>query len=84
MPTLTYTFVDRCEGGGHIMLDVSVNGAAARRVVYTTDEVRAPLSELSQDERETLALLIIKVHFAGKNRAQIVSEFQSGPVAVTI
>lgn len=83
MATLTYTFVDRCDGGGHVRLDVSVNGGAARRVVYTTDEVRAPLSELTADERETLALLILKVHMAGKTRAQIATEFQS-PVTITI
>lgn len=84
MPTLTYTFVDRCTGGGHTRIDVSVNGGANKRAVYTTDEIRAPLSALTEDERETLALLILKVHFAGKTRAQIVSEFQAGPVTVTI
>lgn len=83
MPTLDYTFVDRCSGGGHVRLDVSFNGGAAQRLVYTTDEVRAPLSALTQDERETLALLILKVHMAGKTRAQIVTEFGS-PVTVTI
>ena len=83
MATLTYTFVDRCEGGGHTRLDVSVNGGAARRLVYTTDEIRAPLSELTNEERETLALLILKVHMAGKTRNQIVTEFQN-PVTVTI
>ena len=84
MATLTYTFVNRCEGGGHFVIDVSYNGGAAHRVVYTTDEVRAPLSELTQDEREQLALLVMKVHQAGKNRQQIVNEFNQGPVTVTI
>jgi hypothetical protein len=42
------------------------------------------LSNLTQDQRETLALLILKVHLAGKTRAQIASEFQAGPVVVTI
>lgn len=83
MPTVTYTFVDRCAGGGHTRIDVAINGGAARRVVYATDEVRAPLSALTTDERETLALLILKVHLAGKTRAQIVTEFGS-PVTVTI
>jgi hypothetical protein len=84
MATLTYTFVSRCGGGGHFAVDVSYNGGAAQRVVYTTDEVRAPLSELTQDERERLALLVIKVHQAGKTRQQIVTEFNQGPVTVTI
>lgn len=84
MPTISYTFVGRCAGGGHTALDVAVAGGAARRVVYTTDEVRAALSELTQDEREQLALLILKVHFAGRTRAQIASEFQAGAGTVTV
>lgn len=83
MATLTYTFVDRCAGGGHTRLDVSFNGGAAQRIVYTTDETRASLASLTQDEREALALLVLKVHMAGKTRAQIVTEFGS-PVTVTI
>lgn len=65
------------------MLDISVNGGAANRVVYTTDEIRASLASLTTEEREQLALLILKVHMAGKTRAQIVTEFGS-PVTVTI
>jgi hypothetical protein len=83
MATLTYTFVSRCAGGGHTTLDVSLNASAARRITYTTDEIRDALSNLTQDQQEALALLILKVHMAGKTRAQIVSEFAS-PVTVTI
>lgn len=84
MATITYTFVDRCAGGGHTQLDVSVNAGPATRVVYNTDEVRAPLSDLTTEERAELALLVLKVHMAGKTRAQIVTEFQTGPVVVTL
>jgi hypothetical protein len=84
MATLTYTFVERCASGGHTALDVSFNGGANNRFVYVTDELRAPLSNLSSAERSELALLILKVHMAGKSRAQIVNEFQSGPVGITI
>ena len=84
MATLSYTFVSRCAGGGHFAVDVSLNGGASRRVVYTTDEVRAALSELTDDERERAALLIIKLHMAGKTRQQIVTEFNQGPITVTI
>jgi hypothetical protein len=82
--TVVYTFVDRCAGGGHTRLDVSINGGPAQRIVYTTDEIREPLSNLTADQQNTLKLLILKVHMAGKTRAQIVSEFQAGPVTVTI
>jgi hypothetical protein len=84
VPTITYSNPTRCSGGGHTALDVTLNGGATRRFVYTTDEVRAPLSELTAEERETFALLVLKVHVAGKTRNQIVAEFQSGPVVVTI
>lgn len=84
MPTVSYSNPTRCAGGGHTAVDVTLNGGATKRVVYTTDEVRAPLSGLTAEERETLALLILKVHLAGKTRAQIVTEFQAGPVVVTI
>jgi hypothetical protein len=84
MATVAYTFVDRCAGGGHTRFDVSVNGGAAQRTVYTTDEIRAALSELTADERERAALLILKLHFAGRTRQQIVTELNQGPVTVTI
>ncbi len=84
MATVSYTFVSRCTGGGHTVLDVSYNGGAANRTVYTNDEVNLPLSSLTQDQRDLLALLILKVHMAGKTRAQMVTEFQAGPVTVTI
>lgn len=83
MATLTYTFVSRCTGGGHTRLDVSINGGAAQRIVYDTDDIRAPLSNLTSDQQDMLKLLILKVHMNGKTRAQIVTEFQS-PVTVTI
>lgn len=84
MATISYTFVDRCAGGGHTRLDVSLNGASAQRIVYTTDEINLPLSTLTQDQRELLALLILKVHMMGKTRAQMVTEFGAGAVTVTI
>lgn len=83
MATITYALVDRCAGGGHTRLDISVNGAAAQRIVYETDAIRQPLSSLSQDHQDLLKLLILKAHMAGKTRAQIVTELAS-PVTVTI
>jgi hypothetical protein len=83
MATITYTFVDRCAGGGHTRLDVSVNGGAAQRLVYDTDDIRSPLSNLTSEQQDILKMLILKVHMNGKTRAQIVTEF-ANPVTVTI
>jgi hypothetical protein len=85
MAVITYQFVDRCEGGGHFRVDIDLNsGQWGTRAVYTTDEVRAPLGDLTLDERETLALLILKLNLAGKTRGEIVSKFQAGPVTVVV
>ena len=84
MTTVAYTFIDRCEGGGHTTFDISVNGGVARRVVYDTDEIRMDLSAIPQERRELAQLLILNLHFAGMTRAQIVTELQAGPVTVTI
>lgn len=84
MVDITYDNVTRCAGGGHFAVDVTVGGLGTRRVVYTTDEVRVPLSALTQDERDQLVLLNLKVHFMGRTRAQMATEFQAGPVTVTI
>ena len=84
MATLAYSFVERCEGGGHTTFDVSLNGGAAQRIVYETDDIRAALNTLTQADRERLALLVLKLHFAGRTRQQIITELNSGPVTVTI
>lgn len=85
MATVNYANPRPCAGGGHVAIDVSFNGGASQTVVYTTDELRQSLASLSQDQREELALLILKVHFAGKTRAQIQSELVApGGVTVTI
>jgi hypothetical protein len=82
--TVTYTFVDRCAGGGHTRFDVSVNGGAAQRIVYDTDDIRRPLGDLTPEQQDMLKLLILKVHFSGRTRQQIITELNQGPVTVTI
>ena len=84
MPTLPYSNPAICAGGGHVSVDVALNGTQVLSPVYEVDDVRAPLADLTTDERETLALLILKLHFAGKTRAQMKTELQAGPVTVTL
>lgn len=84
MATITYTFNHRCGGGGHTALDVSFNAGPSQQFIFMTDDVRAPLSELSDDDIERSLKLILRIHLAGKTRAQIATEFQAGPVTVTI
>lgn len=82
MATLGYIGTP-CAGGGHIHLDVSFNGGAAKRMFFTVDELRSPLSALTVEEREAVALLILKLHFNGMTRVQMRNELQAG-VTVTI
>lgn len=83
MASISYTFSHACAGGGHVELDISLNGGAARHVVYTIDDIRTPLSALTVEERENLALLILKVRLAGLTRAQARAVVEAG-VTVTI
>lgn len=85
MATINYANARPCGGGGHVTVAVSFNGGAARDVVYTTDEIRQPLSALTTEEREQFVLLVAKVHFAGMTRAQIGAAVNApGGVTVTI
>jgi hypothetical protein len=85
MATLNYQYVDRCEGGGHVFIDVSFNEGAPIRFTYATDELRAPISTFTQDNRELFALMTLKVHYAGQTRQQMHDELtQPGGITVTI
>ena len=82
--SITYQFVDRCAGGGHTRFDVTIGSGVTKRIIYETDEIRRPLSDLTDEQRDTLLLYILKVHMTGKERADIVTELNSGPVMVTV
>ena len=83
MATITYTFVDRCAGGGHTRLDVSVNGNPAQRITYDTADILRPLSDLPDDRQDMLKLLILNAHMSGKTQPEIAAEL-ANPVTVTI
>ncbi len=84
MPTISYTYLDRCAGGGHFRVDVALDGGPSSRFVYTTDVIREPLGSLTPDQRALVALAIMKLHMAGKTRQEMMTEFNAGPVTVTI
>lgn len=84
MPTITYDYQGVCAGGGHVTFDITLNGQGTRRVPFTVDELRQPLSALSRDEQDALALMILRLHFAGVTRAAMKAEGLAGPITVTI
>lgn len=86
MTMIGYEFVSRCAGGCHYALNVTLNGNVIASPVYDIDQARAPLAQMTTEEREAAALAILRLHFAGFTRPQIVSAFQAagGVVGVTI
>jgi hypothetical protein len=80
MPTISYTYLDRCAGGGHFRVDVALDGGPSSRFVYTTYEIREPLGSLTLEQRALVALAIMKLHMAGKTRQEMMAEFNAGPV----
>ena len=83
MATITYTFVRRCDGGAHTVFDILINNPNPERVVYDNDELGEPLSQMPPDNRTLLQMGILRIHMAGKTRAQIQTEL-ANPVTVTI
>jgi hypothetical protein len=83
MATITYTFVRRCDGGAHTVFDITINGINPQRVVYDNDALGEPLSQMPPDARTALQMGILRIHMAGKTRAQIQTEL-ANPVTVTI
>jgi hypothetical protein len=84
MATVAYTFVSRCGGGGHTELTVTLGGANVGTFTYNTDEIRLALSNLTDEERSEAALIVLKLHFAGMTRQQIINAFQAGGGVVSI
>lgn len=84
MATIQYTLANICPSGGHASFDISINAGPLRRLAFTTDQIRAPLADLTSEEREFLIATVLRIHMAGKTRAQIQTELQAGPVLVTI
>lgn len=78
MATISYALDRVCAGGGHAHVSVSLNGGLSQHFAYTMDELRAPLSALTQDERELAALVIAKLHLAGMSKQQARNAIQAG------
>lgn len=80
---VTYTHISTCPGGDHVTMDVKVNSGATQRITYDIDEVRKPLSDLTEDQADRLKELLFRVHIANRTRPQLVTEF-ANPVVIPI
>lgn len=83
MATVTITNPITCAGGGHLHVEASLNGGAAQGYAFDTDEMRAPLSELTEEERAAFVKVLLKIRLAGLTRAQARTVLLAG-VTVTI
>jgi hypothetical protein len=78
MATLTYAYDHACSNGGHVSFTVSLNGGAAQTFNVTTDEFLVPLGQLTTEERSAFAITLLKIREAGKTRAQMKTDLQTG------
>lgn len=63
---VTYTLVDRCAGGEHLTIDVSVNGSPVERMVFNVTDIDKPLEELEDDRKRLLKMSVLNLHMAGE------------------
>lgn len=87
MATVTYTITSRCAGGEHVSFDVAFNAGASTNYQFEVDgELRPALSQLTPEQRAQAAALILRIHTAGRTRAQLVAEFgtPASPIPVTV
>lgn len=78
MATLTYAYDDECSTGGHVNFTVRLNAGAPQPFSITIDEFLAPLSQLTQEERDMVAQTILKLRMTGKTRSQAKADLQAG------
>lgn len=75
MATCDISFGSICVGGGHLMLNVAVNGGPQKQVHLHTLEFQDP------PDGETIAaavLGLLRLYKIGKSVAQVKSDLQSG------
>lgn len=78
MPTIT-TSLDRvCPSGGHVHLKVSIDGGAQVPVTFNADDLRRPMSEVTQEERDAFVAMALRLHFIGRTRNQMRTELTNG------
>lgn len=82
--SITYSMIAVCDGGCHLTLETNVMGGQCRQLVYDVDNMREPLTELSETDRLAFLDNVLRIHLADKTRAEIMANFEAGPVSVTI
>lgn len=76
--TLTFAYDHECNNGGHVSYTVRMNAGALQPFNITMDEFLAPLSQLTQVERDLVASVLLKLRMTGKTRAQAKADLQAG------
>ena len=88
MATIAYSNFAFCTAGdhnsGHLSADISLNGGASQRMTFDVPDLIAPLSNLSDHERQRYIMETLRIHMAGRTRTQVRNEVNAGPITVTI
>lgn len=75
MATVSVSLNGACGGGGHLSLNVAVNGGVSQPIAYTADEIlQAQPSDLVHD----FVLAVLRLHCAGMTRPQARAAIQAG------
>lgn len=77
--TVTISLVNACAGGGHLTVNASVAGGAARQYAYTADEL---LDDLPEAVIRDTVLGLMRLHFKGRTKQQIRTELTAGVTLV--
>lgn len=64
-----------CAGGEHVAITVQKDGGAIRTFLYTATDL---LDQLTDEQLETAALVVLRMHCQGMTRLQARNELQAG------
>lgn len=74
--SIVFAFDKACAGGGHVDVQTAFNGGQPR--FFRDMDLEMLRSSLSQDEREMFIQMCIRVHLAGRTRAQSRAALEAG------
>lgn len=80
MATAVISLNSICAGGGHVHLNLQVNGGQTRVLQFDADEIRR---NFTLEEIETAAIVLARFHCMGMTRAEARNALQAGVTVTT-
>lgn len=79
MATIVISLQSVCDGGGHVTLGATLNGANAGQYSYDMDDLIDPITD---DDRRMFIKLAARLHKIGKTKAQVKTDLTIGLTVV--